>query len=109
MPHHFFICENIEKKRTLNQRSFKPIFFTILTLWTSKDHTSLDFLSRNQMVVDECGSSSFNIKTPQMLPSHHHVIPFRNWIETKNKTNSWDNLNLIVSFYSKILEAPTIS
>ncbi len=38
--------------------------FVMLALWTSRDHTSFDFLSRNQLVVNECGSSSFNNKNP---------------------------------------------
>jgi hypothetical protein len=48
----------------LNQNLFSQTNFTILTLWTSRDHTSFDFLSRSQLVVDECGSSSFNNKNP---------------------------------------------
>jgi len=92
----------------LNQRSFGQINFTILTLWTSRNQTSLDFLSRSQLVVDECGSSSFNNKTSRMLPQHHHVVPFRSWKETKNKVGSCDNLNLLI-FSSKIPGALTIS
>jgi len=38
--------------------------FVILVLWTSRDWTSFDFLSRSQLVVDECTSSSFNNKNP---------------------------------------------
>jgi hypothetical protein len=48
----------------LNLNPCSQTNFIILTLWTSRDQTSLDFLSRSQLVVDECGSSSFNNKNP---------------------------------------------
>jgi hypothetical protein len=48
-------------------------------------------------------------KTSQMLPQHHHVVPFRSWTKTKNRAVSCNNLNLTVSSCSKIPGAPTIS
>ncbi len=48
----------------LNLNPSSQTNFIILTQWTSRDHTSLDFLSRSQLVVDECGNSSFNNKNP---------------------------------------------
>jgi hypothetical protein len=62
----------------LNLNPFSQTNFVILTLWTSRDQTSLNFLSRSQLVVDECGSSSFNNKIPQMLPQHHYIISLKN-------------------------------
>jgi hypothetical protein len=44
----------------LNLNPSSQTNFIILTLWTSRDQTSLDFLSRSQLVVGECGNSSFN-------------------------------------------------
>ncbi len=48
----------------LNLNPSSQTNFVILVLWTSRDQTSLDFLSRSQLVVDECGSSSFNNRNP---------------------------------------------
>jgi hypothetical protein len=48
----------------LNLNPSNQTHFVILTLWSSRDQTSLDFLSRSQLVVDECGNSSFNNKIP---------------------------------------------
>jgi hypothetical protein len=48
----------------LNLNPSNQTNFIILVVWTSKDQTFLDFLSRSQLVVDECGSSSFNNKNP---------------------------------------------
>jgi hypothetical protein len=46
----------------LNLNPSSQTNFIILTLWTSRDQTSLDFLSRSQLIVGKCGSSSFNNK-----------------------------------------------
>ncbi len=46
----------------LNLNPSNQTNFIIPTLWISRDQTSFDFLSRSQLVVDECGSSSFNNK-----------------------------------------------
>jgi hypothetical protein len=49
------------------------------------------------------------IEIPQMQPQHHYVESFRSWTKIKNKASKKDRLHLIVSFYSKIPRAPTIS
>jgi hypothetical protein len=46
----------------LNFHPSSQTSFVILALWTSRNQISLNFLSRSQLVVDECGSSSFNNK-----------------------------------------------
>jgi hypothetical protein len=48
----------------LNLNPSNQTNFVILALWPSRDQTFLDFLSRIQLVVDECGNSSFNNKNP---------------------------------------------
>jgi len=48
----------------LNLNPSNQTNFVIVALWTSRDQTSLDFLSRSQLVIDECGNSSFNNKNP---------------------------------------------
>jgi hypothetical protein len=93
----------------LNLNASSQANFVILILWISRDQTSLDFLSRSQLIVNECGSSSFNNRSPQMLPSHHYIISLRSWIETKNRAGRCDHLHLIASSSSKNPEAPTIS
>jgi hypothetical protein len=48
----------------LNFHPFNQTNFVILALWTSRNQISVDFLSRSQLVVDECGGSSFSNKNP---------------------------------------------
>jgi hypothetical protein len=55
---------------------------------THKDQISLDFLSKSQLFVSECGSSSFNNKTPQMLPHYHHIGPTKSWTKIKNNVGN---------------------
>jgi hypothetical protein len=47
-----------------NLNPFKLTDFVILALWTSKDQTSLDFLSRSHLIVYKHDSSSFTHKNP---------------------------------------------
>jgi hypothetical protein len=53
-----------------------------------KDLISLDFFSKSQLVVNECGSSSFNSKNSQMLPYYHHIVPTKSWTKTKNNADN---------------------
>ncbi len=58
---------------------FSQANFVILVLWIPRDQTPLDFLSRSQLIVNECGSSSFNNKipidaTPTSLHSFSHKL-----------------------------------
>ncbi len=93
----------------LNLNPSNQTNFVILALWTSKDQTSFYFLSRSQLVVDECGNSSFNNKNPtNATPTSLHSF-LRSWTETRNRTGRCDCLHLIVSSSSKIPRAPTIS
>jgi hypothetical protein len=57
----------------LNLNPSSQTNFVILVLWTSREQTSLDFLSRSQLVVDECGSSFFSNKNPtNVIPTSLH-------------------------------------
>jgi hypothetical protein len=76
----------------LNLNPSSQTNFIILALWTSRDQTSLDFLSRSQLVVDECATHHSTTKTPQMLPQHYYVISLKSWTETKNIASSCDRL-----------------
>jgi hypothetical protein len=49
----------------LNLNPSSQANFVILIIWTSRNQTSIDFFSRSQLIIDECGSSSFNNKIPK--------------------------------------------
>ncbi len=59
----------LQQTLLLNLNPSNQTNFIILAPWTSRDQTYLDFLSRNQLVVDENGNSSFNNKNPQNAPT----------------------------------------
>jgi len=89
-------------------KSFQLIFFVILVLWTSRDQTFLDFLSRSQLIVNECGSSSFNNKIPIYATPHHYMVSFISWTKINNKINRCDHPHITTSSSPKIPGAPTI-
>ncbi len=93
----------------LNLNPSNQTNFIILVLWTSNDQTSLDFLSRSQPVVDECGNSSFNNKNPTNVTSTSSYSFILKLDSNQDRIGSFDHLNLIVSSCSKIPRAPTIS
>ncbi len=106
-------CPKSRKKVTmgifLKLKSFWSTKFVIIVLWTSRSHTSFDFFSRSQPVVNDCGNSSFNNKNPTSATQHHYVVSIRSWIKTKNKAGGCDCLHLTISSCSKIPRALTIS
>jgi hypothetical protein len=76
-----------EQKEGYNRYCFKTYILPIkqillfLVLWTSKDWTSFDFFSRNQLIVDECGSSSFN----NIIPTNVTPTPLHNFSQKLDK------------------------
>jgi hypothetical protein len=93
-----------------NLNPFKLTDFVILALWTSRDQTSLDFLSRSQLVVyKHRAAHPSTTKILQVLPQYHYVVSLRSWTWIKNRASRCDCLCLTVSSCSKILGTLTIS